>query len=46
MDAGDDHPDEDRSLLRIACLFAVAGGYLDAYAYLAHGHVFANAPWV
>ena len=30
-------------LLMIACLFAVAGGYLDAYSYLAHGHVFANA---
>src|SRR5271156_1145270 len=30
-------------LLVIACLFAVAGGYMDAYAYLAHGHVFANA---
>jgi uncharacterized membrane protein YoaK (UPF0700 family) len=32
-----------RSLLIIACVFAVAGGYLDAYSYLAHGHVFANA---
>ncbi len=30
-------------LLTVACLFAVVGGYLDAYAYLAHGHVFANA---
>ena len=30
-------------LLVIACVFAAAGGYLDAYAYLAHGHVFANA---
>jgi uncharacterized membrane protein YoaK (UPF0700 family) len=29
--------------LIIACLFATAGGYMDAYAYLAHGHVFANA---
>jgi uncharacterized membrane protein YoaK (UPF0700 family) len=29
--------------LTIACLFAVAGGYMDAYSYLAHGHVFANA---
>ena len=30
-------------LLVVACLFAVAGGYMDAYSYLAHGHVFANA---
>jgi uncharacterized membrane protein YoaK (UPF0700 family) len=30
-------------LLVIACVFAMAGGYMDAYAYLAHGHVFANA---
>jgi uncharacterized membrane protein YoaK (UPF0700 family) len=30
-------------LLIVACLFAVAGGYMDAYSYLAHGHVFANA---
>ena len=30
-------------LLGIACLFALMGGYLDAYSYLAHGHVFANA---
>jgi uncharacterized membrane protein YoaK (UPF0700 family) len=29
--------------LAIACLFAIAGGYMDAYSYLAHGHVFANA---
>ena len=26
-----------------ALLYTVVGGYLDAYAYLAHGHVFANA---
>ena len=32
-----------RGLLVIACLFAMAGGYMDAYSYLAHGHVFANA---
>jgi uncharacterized membrane protein YoaK (UPF0700 family) len=31
------------ALLVIACVFAMAGGYMDAYAYLAHGHVFANA---
>ena len=30
-------------LLVIACVFAVVGGYLDAYSYLAHGNVFANA---
>jgi uncharacterized membrane protein YoaK (UPF0700 family) len=30
------------SILVIACLFSIAGGYLDAYSYLAHGHVFAN----
>ena len=35
VDAGDEHPDENRGLLRIACVFAVVGGYLDAYAYLA-----------
>jgi uncharacterized membrane protein YoaK (UPF0700 family) len=33
-------------LLVIACLFAMAGGYMDAYSYLAHGHVFANAQTV
>ena len=43
MDADDEPPDENRGLLRIACVFAVVGGYLDAYSYLAHGHVFANA---
>ena len=32
-----------RSLLAIACVFAIVGGYTDAYSYLAHGHVFANA---
>jgi uncharacterized membrane protein YoaK (UPF0700 family) len=30
-------------LLFVACLFATVGGYMDAYSYLAHGHVFANA---
>ena len=30
-------------LRTIASLFAVVGGYMDAYSYLAHGHVFANA---
>ena len=30
-------------LLFVACIFAMVGGYLDAYSYLAHGHVFANA---
>ena len=43
MDASGEPPDENRVLLRIACLFAAVGGYLDAYSYLAHGHVFANA---
>jgi uncharacterized membrane protein YoaK (UPF0700 family) len=35
-----------RSLSRmfaIASLFAIVGGFLDAYSYLARGHVFANA---
>jgi uncharacterized membrane protein YoaK (UPF0700 family) len=32
-----------RGLLVVACLFAAVGGYTDAYAYLAHGNVFANA---
>lgn len=30
-------------LLRIGCLLTVVGGYLDAYAWVAHNHVFANA---
>src|SRR5271163_3578369 len=29
--------------LTIACLFTAAGGYMDAFSYIAHGHVFANA---
>ncbi len=33
----------NRWLLLVACLFTVVGGYLDAYSYLAHGNVFANA---
>jgi uncharacterized membrane protein YoaK (UPF0700 family) len=32
-----------RALLVIACVFAIVGGYMDAYCYLAHGGVFANA---
>ena len=42
-DPAGDELRKDRPLLLIACLFTVVGGYLDAYAYLAHGHVFANA---
>jgi uncharacterized membrane protein YoaK (UPF0700 family) len=30
-------------MFAIASLFAVVGGFLDAYSYLARGHVFANA---
>src|SRR5208282_4843964 len=30
-------------MLAIASLFAIVGGFLDAYSYLARGHVFANA---
>ena len=30
-------------LLVIACLFALVGGYLDAFSYIAHNHVFATA---
>ena len=30
-------------ILAIACVYALAGGYLDAYSYLDHGRVFANA---
>ena len=45
--AGSSPPDEDlresRGLLAIACVFAGVGGYMDAYSYLAHGQVFANA---
>ena len=32
-----------RSLLPIALLLTLAGGYLDAYSWAAHGHVFSNA---
>ena len=42
-DLAEDELRQDRPLLVIACLFTVVGGYLDAYAYLAHGNVFANA---
>ena len=31
------------NLIALECLFTLAGGYMDAYAFLAHGHVFANA---
>ena len=30
-------------LLVIACVFPVVGGFMDAYSYLAHDRVFANA---
>jgi uncharacterized membrane protein YoaK (UPF0700 family) len=30
-------------LLVIECLFTMVGGFMDAYAFIAHGHVFANA---
>lgn len=30
-------------MLAIASVFAIVGGFLDAYSYLARGHVFANA---
>lgn len=30
-------------LIIIPCLFTAAGGYMDAFSYIAHGHVFANA---
>lgn len=39
-------PDDIRdrnAMLAIGAVFAVVGGYTDAYSYLAHGHVFANA---
>lgn len=40
-------PEEDlcylRRLLLIACVFSAVGGYTDAYSYLVHGRVFANA---
>jgi uncharacterized membrane protein YoaK (UPF0700 family) len=31
------------SLLALECIFTVSGGFMDAYAFIAHGHVFANA---
>jgi uncharacterized membrane protein YoaK (UPF0700 family) len=34
---------EVSGLLAAACLFTAAGGYMDAFSYLAHGHVFANS---
>src|SRR5580658_6554033 len=34
---------EVSGLLTVACLFTAAGGYMDAFSYIAHGHVFANA---
>jgi uncharacterized membrane protein YoaK (UPF0700 family) len=34
---------EDSGRLTVACLFTAAGGYMDAFSYLAHGHVFANS---
>ena len=36
-------PHHISGLLSIACLFTAAGGYMDAFSYIAHGHVFANA---
>jgi uncharacterized membrane protein YoaK (UPF0700 family) len=30
-------------MFAIASVFAIVGGFLDAYSYLARGHVFANA---
>lgn len=36
-------PGELRGQLTIASLFTVVGGYLDAFSFLAHDHVFANA---
>ena len=30
------------SLVVIECLFTIVGGFLDAYAFIAHGHVFAT----
>lgn len=32
-----------RGVLIIAMFFTIAGGFMDAYSYLARGHVFANA---
>jgi len=40
--ADHDEPDLAFARLATACLFAVAGGYMDAYCFLAHGQVFAN----
>ena len=43
LDPGHDSLRQNYELLLIAWLLALVGGYLDAYAYLAHGKVFANA---
>jgi uncharacterized membrane protein YoaK (UPF0700 family) len=32
-----------RGMFIIAVFFTLAGGFMDAYSYLARGHVFANA---
>jgi uncharacterized membrane protein YoaK (UPF0700 family) len=41
--ANDSELREQLPLLVIGCVFALVGGYTDAYSYIAHGHVFANA---
>lgn len=38
-----DRPYHTAGFLLSACLFTAAGGYMDAYSYIAHNHVFANA---
>jgi hypothetical protein len=30
-------------LIIIKCIFTLVGGFMDAYAFISHGHVFANA---
>ena len=43
LSAPAEEPHDISGLFMIACLFTAAGGYLDAFSYIAHGHVFANA---
>jgi uncharacterized membrane protein YoaK (UPF0700 family) len=43
MPTGDSNEDQRKLSLRTAALLAAAGGCLDSFTYIGHGHVFANA---
>ena len=42
-DSASKAPQDFRALLMIACVFALVGGFTDAYSYLSYHRVFANA---